>query len=314
MNDYLVVSSEKQKEILLFFKSKLGLTWRKLAKVLGINKSMIYFYLSGSSKIPFVHILKLCEVSGVSLNTFQDLPHSKVKHCGPNTFLVPDTNSEKFAEFIGILLGDGCIYSNKESICVTGDKLLDREYFERHLNKLISELFSVDYYNYLCKKSRGIHCVINSKSLVEFLCPAFFVAGDKIKAGAKIPENFFLKKNLLKACLRGLFDTDGSVCPHPNSKVMLIITIKNPVLMGSALKAFDKIGILAKQSKGDIYFYGATKVKRFFDEVGSSNPKHLIKWGIFLRSGIMPKTKELEELIFLRGVGPPGFEPGTPTL
>ena len=297
MKDFLDVAPFKQKAILTFFKLKLDFTWSQIANLLGVNRSMIFFYLSGVSKMPFAHITKLCSSTGVSLEKFSTLPRTQIACCESNTFLVPDVNSEKFAEFIGILLGDGCIYSNKQSVCIAGDKLLDRDYFENHLNKLIFDLFSVRQHNYFCKKNRGMHCVINSKSLVNFLCPNFFVAGNKIKAGAQIPSYFFSNKLLLKSCLKGLFDTDGSVCPHPNSKVMLIITIKNPALMKSALTAFDELNFPAKQSKGDIYFYGAKKVKAFFDIINSSNPKHLIKWNIFLKTGILPRTKELEKIV-----------------
>lgn len=211
----------------------------------------------------------------------------------------PNTPSEDFAEFYGIMLGDGCIYSNYNGIAICCDSLLDKEYIDYHIPNLMKKLFGVypKIYDDTPKFKRVKKCVLYSKKLTKFLEAQGLVRGYKKEGKTIIPPNFFSNKKLLTKCIRGLFDTDGSICPHPHTSVMIDITIKIPSLLESTIKAFEVLGVKAGHSKKAILIYGPDKVKDYFEKIGSSNSKHVIKYDNFVLTGKVPRSKEMETFL-----------------
>ena len=254
-------------------------------------------------QITLVQIKKLCEISGISFNSFKKLKRTKLKHCGCGTPRYPPLNSKKLAEFCGILLGDGCIYTHNKTVCISGHKVYDRPFLEIHVAKLIYELFGLRPVFYYRKNRNALDCIVHCKKIGDFLSKYLPVVGNKKLVKATIPKYYFQNKELLKACLRGLCDTDGSFCPHPHTKVMFNLTIKNPHLFRSAKKAFAKVGFPIRSSDPSLYFYGEKFVDLFLREIGSSNPKHLIKLHIFRETGIMPRSSFLDVVFGRDGPG-----------
>jgi len=110
---------------------------------------------------------------------------------------------------------------------------------------------------------------------------------------------FFKNAQLLKACIRGLVDTDGSIFAHPHTKIGLNISIYSESLLNSCLKGFKELNIkIGKYNKG-INLYGPIKVSNYFEKIGSSNLRNILKYSIFKDSDIVPKSREIES--FLRG-------------
>jgi len=211
----------------------------------------------------------------------------------------PDINSEEFAEFYGIMLGDGCVYSNLTGICVSCDSLMDREYIMEYVPQLIEKLFgfSPKLYPYY-DENRAIRCILYSKELTIFMKNLGFPIGIKKEGNAKIPEFIMSNESLLKRCIRGMVDTDGSVCPHPNTKIMVDLTIRNnPKLLDSTIKAFENLGIKTSNSKRSIVLYGDNKVGEYFDKISSSNAKHIMKYDEYTLTGRTPRTKEIESFL-----------------
>lgn len=56
----------KQTEFLRKVKYSLSLTWINIAKILGVNRSMIYFYLDENSRLPYNSFIKLCEIANLN--------------------------------------------------------------------------------------------------------------------------------------------------------------------------------------------------------------------------------------------------------
>lgn len=293
---YLNLSNGKQKQLLENFKNSLNFSWREMAHALGVNRSMVFFYCNDSCKMPFKHIIKLCKISGQDASQFSKLNKIMPARVSKN-IRKPSLNCKKLAEFCGILLGDGCIYSKNNTICIAGHSIHDKEYFEKYIKTLIGDLFGLVPSFYYSKKSKAIRCAIHSKKLASYLLNnGLFVKGNKKKAKARIPQYFFKDKELLKNCIRGLFDTDGSICYHPHTKAMFSFTAKNKYLLNSTISAFECLDLPIGVSKDDIYFYGKNKLKKFMDEVGSSNKKHLTKWKTFCKTGVMIRSSELDNI------------------
>lgn len=213
---------------------------------------------------------------------------------------LPNIYSPQFAEFYGIMLGDGCIYSNLTGICIGSDSLLDKHYISDYIPFLLSSLFGIQPRLYLHRYYREIRCLLYSAHLARFMVNLGFQPGIKNKGHQVIPSWFFGNPRLLTACLRGLHDTDGSICPHPHTKIMSNLSIVNhPSLLESVHRAFRHVGIpMGKTTKG-MNLYGGEKIDHFFEIIGSSNYKHILKYVTFLERGFVPRSTEIE--MFLRG-------------
>ena len=298
MPEYLKLSEGKQRSLLEELKLSTGLTWNRIAELMKVHKSTLYLYLNDRIKIPKDRLELLCRTMHKDFKKYENLETIQLNYNNKKIIKRPNLKSINLAEFCGILLGDGCIYSGTPAICISGHKIHDKEFLRDHVRMLYNILFGVKPYYYENDKTNEIRCIVNSKSLTEFLISnELFVSGKKNKNNAKIPDTFFEDINLLKACLRGISDTDASICPHPNTKVMYHLTVKCPELFESVLRAFEIINFPIKKSGDNIYFYGEKLLNKFFLEIGSSNPKHFLKWKKILDSGKMPRVTQLNELL-----------------
>ena len=110
--------------------------------------------------------------------------------------------SEALAEFIGIFLGDGELRSHYIAIYL--NSISDNKYIE-YVKCLCTKLFKGA--TVTCNKKKHENCVriqISSVIVVRFLLKM----GLKPK---KIPEWINSRNTYIKACIKGLFDTEGSI-------------------------------------------------------------------------------------------------------
>lgn len=110
--------------------------------------------------------------------------------------------SEKLAEFVGMYLGDGTLATYYA--CIFLNTIADKEY--------------VFYVKDLCQKLfPGISVTLVKKSIencVRVQINSVLVARFLQRMGLKpksVPEWIFEKESYQKACIRGLFDTEGSI-------------------------------------------------------------------------------------------------------
>ena len=195
--------------------------------------------------------------------------------------------SEKLAELIGIILGDGNINYYKKGkkigvyqVNIAGDKNLDKEYHLNYISILFEELFGVKPKEKLPKDSNGRHIVVSSKQLVNFFISNGLNHGNKIKNQVTIPSWIKEKDSYLKACLRGLFDTDGSVYKLTNQNShQICFTNYNNTLLKDVRKGLLSLGIgVSEITKGkDIVITKKSELRKFLNEVGFKNSRHLNK-------------------------------------
>ena len=291
------------KKLIKEIKIKNKYSWEELAKKVGIGEHTLRIdWLKENTTIPISKFRKI-----ISLNenlsfeevqkkiTFLD-PHwgQRIKPKGfGKKITIPKINTKEFAEFYGIMLGDGCIYSNLSGFCITGNKILERRYYEVYIANLIKTLFGRVPGITKSKKENAIRCYLYSKKACLFLLEKGFEKG--VKKYIKIPS-FFNNKPLISTCLRGLFDTDGSVSSHPNSKIMIHLSVTRQELKESVKKSLKFLDIGFSESKHSIYLYGTKKIDLFFEIIGSSNMKHNYKYKVFKKTGKVPSSKEIENL------------------
>ncbi|MBS3091359.1 hypothetical protein J4217_02835 [Candidatus Pacearchaeota archaeon] len=124
----------------------------------------------------------------------------------------------KLAEFFGIMLGDGNLTKIKKykianyQIRVVGDSRYDKEYLINYVQPLIKQLFGGVKVNIKKQNFKnGLNVTAYGLRLVEFLESKGFKPGDKIRNQTTIPSWVKTNPKFLRACLCGLYDTDGSV-------------------------------------------------------------------------------------------------------
>lgn len=194
-------------------------------------------------------------------------------------------NSEKLAEFVGIILGDGAI--TPYQVRVTYDRLLDRLY-GKFVQKLIQDLFNISPSIFRKYDCRANDIVISSKNVVEFLINKGLKIGSKMRNNINVPAWIFEELEFKKACVRGLVDTDGSFYEYKhkvNGKnyynfsmcfTSFLKTLLEPVY--DILKSF---GFSPVKTGNRVYLNKKMDIDRYFDIIGSNNPKHTEKYKHF---------------------------------
>jgi len=194
--------------------------------------------------------------------------------------------SEELARFIGIMLGDGG-FRSKYQFTISFNYKTDREFAE-YVARLIKRLFNVEHKIFRRKGSLGADIVVSSIGVVDFLFKQGLKAGNKIKNQVDIPAWIKKNKEFKKVCVRGLFDTDGSLYSHRykvNHKwyeyLKLDFTSCSKPLLRSVYATLSDLGIKSSLRGVHITVSAKSDVNRYFAIVGSSNAKFLYRWERF---------------------------------
>lgn len=201
--------------------------------------------------------------------------------------------SEKLAEFMGILIGDG--HLSEYQLSVTTNSKTDREH-ALFVQKMIKKLFGIQSTLKNKKRENAVNVVASSKTLVQFINNRGMPIGNKIKNSVSIPPWILRSAVYKKAFIRGLFDTDGCIYldTHKiNGKTYKhlgwTITSASDRLIADVLKTLRTLGFSPtnKISQESVYLRRQKEIKRYFKEIGTSNLKHYKRYRKFI--GGVPK-------------------------
>lgn len=125
--------------------------------------------------------------------------------------------SEGLAEIYGAMLGDGCLsqyfsnYDKRERYCLllTGHTH-DEPYYKNTIRPIFIKEFGTKGSIRFRKNENTVMFVTYIKKIFTFFEKLGFPVGKKY-IYLRIPEIIFSKDKLAVACIRGIFDTDGSV-------------------------------------------------------------------------------------------------------
>ncbi len=209
--------------------------------------------------------------------------------------------SEKLAEFLGAALGDGHL-DYKE---FTFTNHLNEKDYMNYIKDMIMILFGLNSKIFLgSKDKKAIVMDTYSKALVNFLSKNGLKIGNKIKNKARLPGWVFENKRYSSAALRGLFDTDGGIYHKEKKYKRAIIEFQtnSPSIHNDILKLLSILNFTpSKGNNGkkalDLRIQNQNEVHAFFQVVGSSNPKNILKYNIFTKEGYVPLSKEIESLL-----------------
>lgn len=197
-----------------------------------------------------------------------------------NKSILPSDYSSDLAELIGILLGDGSV--TKYFVKVHLNRVADRGY-EKYVVKLCKKLFGNKVITLRDVTNEGTNQIqISSIDVCDYLRGAGF--DPKIR---KIPSWIEENDDFTRACIRGLFDTEGSVgVKYFQGKNGLYIykqltfTNSNTHILQFIERCLRLYGYKpTRNSKTNIYISNRVDIARYQEEIGSSNPKMIRKLG-----------------------------------
>ncbi len=274
---YINFDKIEQNSFMKLVKEKSKLKWKEISNFLSVSKSMVYFYLNGHSKISLDKYHKLCNLANVK-PVVEDYIEIKNK---TEKIKKPKLNRE-LSELIGILAGDGHLSNFNYEISVSGHLYLDKDYLIKYVSCLFQHLFDVNVKIKKNKNSNGMRCVVNSKLLMKYLTESFEIPVGKKKGNLHIPIQIRNKKLFLKRYLRGLFDTDGSLYLRRKNSLVISIISRDPVFLEEIRLSFIELGYSPSISGKNLYIYDQKEIKKFFNDIGSKNKKHILKYDNFI--------------------------------
>ena len=285
----------KQKE--LIYLAKKDNPWRELSLFLSLNEAYLCRDVKNEKVLISYEVYeKICKLIGRRFDKFiieklednwGNVKGGKNSYGSTIKLIKPEFN-EKLAEFIGAVLGDGHVFYHKGKkigvygIRIAGDLNLDKDYHENYLKELGKSLFKLEGRVLLRIKEKNNERFLDfySKELVEFFKEIPIYPGNKIKNQSTIPKWIIEHNTFLKACLRGLIDTDGSIFRMSNKNFNLLricFTNYNITLLNDTRNAFIKLGFNPSKIILNKQFFLSRKsdITKYLKEIGFSNKKHL---------------------------------------
>jgi len=195
--------------------------------------------------------------------------------------------SEKIAELVGIIIGDGSITNTQLRIYLS--KIVDREYAKFVFNLIKETVKTIpswtEYKNSICLTVSGV-------GMVEELERIGLKRGNKTIHQISFPNWIKRKKDYRIACVRGLFDTDGGLYFHRHTtkgrryrNLGFCFTNYSKPIIDEFAKTLSLFNLNFKRVEGKrIYIYDINEVIRFIDVIGSNNRKNLQKLSFHLNS------------------------------
>ena len=186
--------------------------------------------------------------------------------------------SVEFAEVIGIILGDGAI--SKYQVRISLDRHRDKEY-AKFVTDLMGVVLGERPTQIIYRKNNVIALTISGAGLVEMLEGIGMRRGDKIRNQVSFPQWVRENPAYSTACVRGLFDTDGGLYFHKKIQRSYLgwcfASFSNPLLF-DVMTTLQKLGFNVKKSGAHkLYMYSLKNISRYFEIVGSHNPKNIVK-------------------------------------
>jgi hypothetical protein len=191
--------------------------------------------------------------------------------------------SEKLAEFMGIMMGDGGMTKFQATITLHH---IDDLAYSKFVRRLAQELFGVKPAVYHRSSHSVNQIVLSRHGLVEYLHDLGLPIGNKVKQQFDIPNWIKENEEFAIACVRGLVDTDGSIFTHTyrvNGKQYsykkLDFTSMSEPLRRSVYRIFTDAGLCVRfLPKKSIRIDSISEMKRYFEIISSHNPKHLKRY------------------------------------
>lgn len=184
---------------------------------------------------------------------------------------------ENLAEFLGIVLGDGGLTDDQ---CEISLHMIDDIEYAKHVQNLANKLFGAKSSISSYPKHNVIKVVISGVRFIQILERFGLRRGNKIKHQVDIPSWIKQHPKYVRACMRGLFDTDGGtfthnhvVSGHRYTHFGLTFTSASKPLLNSYKRGLLENGFAIHENNVSLFLYGVKVAQRFFETFKPNNPK-----------------------------------------
>lgn len=229
--------------------------------------------------------------------------------------------NNKIAELVGLSFGDGSLTRRKDSgvlrFQLRGDVNEDREHYQTYIIPLFNTYISQPLLNKNVPTieskppyaSFGI--AIQNNIVGEFLSQLGIPIGKKEEL--RIPSWIKEDRNYLINFIRGVFDTDGSIFCKRNYSIknnqkhtqikLKIVTVSKHLAFElkeslDLLSIKNYIKVQHKKTEKDAYHVEVSagiNVEKWFQIIGSNNPKHITKFLVWKKFGFCPPRTNLKQ-------------------
>jgi transcriptional regulator with XRE-family HTH domain len=280
-------------KIILGIRKKLNLTQKELAEILKVQKSRISDWECNKKNPSYENCKKIYNFildKKLNLNELLEIGSKGTKRKRPSDIPCTYKINENLAELVGILNGDGSI-SKAGLITISGSVIEDIEYQKKYVSKLIQNIFSKK----ATIKSMGpiVKTSFTSLKIAKFFSKLKLPLGKKISI--EIPDFAQENNTYLKCYLRGIFDTDGSVCKRNKWNIRINLgSFADNAFTLSLRDALQKLKFSSNKRDGPenrsaIEISNDLDVIRFFQIIGSSNPSKIARFLYWKLEGYCPK-------------------------
>ncbi|GEM_PF-765391 len=218
----------------------------------------------------------------------------------------PKVDDKETAEFVGMMLGDGCIgiykcrksnamFSIQHQLKISMDSREDE--YTAYIVKIMKHLFGIEPKLSFKKNENAVDIRVFNKEIIHFVIKEIGLKKSPKWNRAEIPKIYF-GNYLENYVLKGLFDTDGCVsitknngilyprlelkiCPSPMQRQIVEILKRNR--FNYKVENLDK-------GKIRIRLNGKDEMLRWLNLIGTNNPKHLNKIMSIAEDGFEPST------------------------
>lgn len=197
-----------------------------------------------------------------------------------NVFAKPK-ESIALAEFIGIVLGDGGITNSQCVIYLNSNT--EREYAQ-YVKDIIYQLFHYRVNIHKKNNENVLRIGISGVNIVKYLKEAGLKVGNKVRLQVDVPSWIYKKEAYIKACIRGLIDTDGCFTNHQyyiNDKkysyLKMIFSNKSKPLLEFVYMGLTKLGFHPKKTSSDtVWLHNQYEVNEYLSKIDTHNIKPVI--------------------------------------
>jgi intein/homing endonuclease len=215
----------------------------------------------------------------------------------------PGEITEDLAEETGWHIGDGSMnfYNNqgksKGIYQLRGHIEDDKKHYIERIKPIFDRLYKTNISLREMPSTRVYGFQIWSNELVKFKKNLGLPLGKKFEL--EIPECFLEEDQLVKAVIRGIFDTDGSIyLEKKNNKVYprVYVTTISKNLADQLFELLNRFGLRTtvysqlhnkdfnRQRAYSIVIRGVEMLDKFMKEIAPKNEKHIAKYKKFLES------------------------------
>jgi DNA-binding transcriptional regulator WhiA len=209
-----------------------------------------------------------------------------------NFVAIPYEINSEIAELIGAHIGDGNSHVRKSDyrLIITCDAKKDKEYVAL-LADLFYKNFKIKPKVYIRSRNNSITLVVRSKKLHKYYTEKLDMPVGR-KTNIDIPSYILAKNAFLIACIRGIFDTDGSISIQKMGKYeypFIAISTTSENLAKTLIQQLKILGLKPfisitrpgknnrKLTEFSVRVKGFDEVIKWKEIIGSNNPRNSLK-------------------------------------